>query len=237
MTSEIEEFFLRVHQGLVRGDFQSRAPLKYRSLQLTGREKRLGELAQTTLFAKGRLDLEMLGCFSETPPLAYERISDVSSIIIFENADAFSLARTSLRSLASPPYGMVGFGGGNAISQSLPSLLMLSRPVQRIYYVGDLDAHGLRIASRASRAAVRVGLPQVEPAAELHQAMLESANRFGQPEGWKDKARQRPSEDKLRSLLAFLGPSVREIVDKILTAGQRVPEEVLGPQELQAAWS
>ncbi|HEX3656078.1 MAG TPA: hypothetical protein VHV55_09735 [Pirellulales bacterium] len=237
MTAELEEFLLRVHQGLVRGDFQARAPLKYRSLQLTGREKRLGELAQTTLFEDGRLDLELLGCFSETPPLAYESICDAPSIVIFENADAYSLARTVLRSLNTSRYGMIGFGGGNAISQSLPSLAMLNGPVHRIHYVGDLDVHGLRIAARASRAAARAGLPPVEPATELHLAMLASAHRFGYPDGWEDKATQRPSADKLNSLMSFLEPPVRETVGRILTARHRIPEEVLGPEELHTVWS
>lgn len=236
LTAELEDFLLRVHQGLVHGGFEARAPLKYRSLQLTGREKRLGELAQTSLFGDGRLDLELLGCFSETPPLAYDSVSDAPSIILFENADAFSLARGVLRSIPTPKFGMVGFGGGNGISQSLPSLTMLGRPVHRITYVGDLDVHGLRIAARAARAAARVDLPQVQPATELHLAMLASASRFGQPGGWKDNATQRPSAANLASLVAFLDPPVRDEVAKMLTAGNRIPEEVLGPGELLAVW-
>jgi hypothetical protein len=236
MSAELEDFLLRVQQGLVRGDFQRRAPLKYRSLQLTGREKRLGELAQTTLFDDGRLDLDLLGCFSKTPPLAYESLCDAPSIILFENADAFSLARTVLGSMTAPKFGMVGFGGGNGISQSLPSLTMLGRPIHQIVYVGDLDAHGLRIAARACRAAARAGLPQVEPATDLHLEMLASASRFGHPDGWKDKAAQRPCADKLASLLAFLEPPVRDTVAQMLTAGNRIPEEVLGPDELQTVW-
>jgi hypothetical protein len=237
MTAELEEFLLRVHQGLVRGEFQTRAPLKYRSLQLTGREKRLGELAQTGLFGDGRLDLELLGCFSETPPLAYDSINDSPSIIIFENADAFSLARSVLRSVANPRFGMVGFGGGNGIAQSLPSLAMLGRPLQRIVYVGDLDVHGLKIATRAVRSAARTGLPQVEPATELHLAMLASAGRFGKPDGWKDQTTQRPSRERLASLLTFLDFSVRDRVGQFLTAGNRIPEEVLGPNDLLSVWS
>jgi hypothetical protein len=144
----LEEFLLRVHRGLVHGEFAVQAPLKYRSLQLTGREKRLGELAQTGLFGLGRLNLELLGCFSETPPMACETLSDAPTLIVFENADSFAVARNVLRSLASPPFGMVGFGGGNGIARSLPSLRVLGKQVQRIAYVGDLDGHGLRIAGR-----------------------------------------------------------------------------------------
>lgn len=236
LTIELEEFLLRVHRGLVHGEFEVQAPLKYRSLQLTGREKRLGELAQTGLFGPGRLDLELLGCFSEIPPMACEMLSDAPTLIVFENADSFAVARNVLRSLASPPYGMVGFGGGNGIARSLPSLRVLGKQVQRIAYVGDLDGHGLRIAARACRAAARTNLPHLEPATELHAAMLESAAQFGRPDGWKDGAAQRPSGEKLATLLMFLAPHVRAPVSKMIRAGNRIPEEVLGPAELLATW-
>src|SRR5690606_12698864 len=39
------EFLLRVNQGLVEGLFSEKEPFKYRSLQLTGNEKRLARLA------------------------------------------------------------------------------------------------------------------------------------------------------------------------------------------------
>lgn len=237
LTAELEEFLLLVHRGLVRGDFEQRAPLKYRSLQLTGREKRLGELAQTALFGEGRLDLNLLGCFAETPPLACDCLSSAPSIILFENADSFSVARSVLRSLPVSPYGIIGFGGGNGISQSLPSLSMLGRPLERIVYVGDLDAHGLRIAARAGRAAACVGLPQVEPATELHVAMLASARRFGHRDGWKDHATQKPTPEKLAALVKFLDEQVRQPVTHMLSIGHRIPEEVLGPEELVEAWA
>jgi hypothetical protein len=236
LTTELEQFLLRVHRGLVRGEFEVQAPLKYRSLQLTGREKRLGELTQTGLFGPGRLDLHLLGCFSETPPMACETVSDAPTLVVFENCDSFAVARNVLRSLANPPFGMVGFGGGNGIVRSLPSLRVLGKHVQRIVYVGDLDGHGLRIAARASRAAARAGLPCVEPATELHSAMLEAAARFGHSDGWKDGSAQRPNAEKLITLLRFLSPPLREAVARIIIAGNRIPEEVLGPAELQAVW-
>jgi hypothetical protein len=43
------EFLRRVHEGLVNGTFREPAPLKYRSLQLTGDEKMLASFATTSL--------------------------------------------------------------------------------------------------------------------------------------------------------------------------------------------
>ncbi|MCE9607688.1 MAG: hypothetical protein K8U03_22600 [Planctomycetia bacterium] len=236
MSEEIETFLRRVHHGLVRDEFQTRAPLKYRSLQLTGREKRLGKLLQSSLFSEGRLTLDLLGCFSETPQLAYERIADIPSIIIFENADSFAVARNVLRSLSLPPFGLVGFGGGNGVCRSIPSLISLPTPIQRIVYVGDLDFHGLRIAARASRAASVSGLPEIQPATMVHRAMLQSAQRFGNSDGWEDKRSHGRPVERLTTALTFLDPELRDVVAAILQQGNRIPEEVLGPQELTVAW-
>jgi hypothetical protein len=63
-------FLERVQRGLVNGDFLEPAPLKYRSLQLTGHEKRLSHLTRGALFGEGRLTLDLVGCLPETLPLA-----------------------------------------------------------------------------------------------------------------------------------------------------------------------
>src|SRR5258708_1068886 len=76
LSSDAETFMRRVHDGLVRDSFRHPAPLKYRSLQLTGDEKRLSLLARTTLFAPGRLSLPLLGCLPARGPLAWAKVGD-----------------------------------------------------------------------------------------------------------------------------------------------------------------
>src|SRR3972149_280618 len=58
LSQEQEDLLLKIHEGLVHGKYSKRAPLKYRSLQLTGNEKRLGELASSSLFGIDRLTLD-----------------------------------------------------------------------------------------------------------------------------------------------------------------------------------
>jgi hypothetical protein len=205
-------------------------------LQLTGKEKRLGELAKTTLFGEGRLDFELLGCFAETPPLAHAVISDEPSILLFENADSFAVARDVLLNLPDPPYGLIGFGGGNGIAKSLPYLRMIDRRIHRIEYVGDLDYFGLEIAARAARAAATAGLPNVQPATRLHQAMIESAQKFGSIGGWPDESRLRPTDEKIAAAAEFVAAEIRPVVLPILRNHHRIPEEVLGPAQLTEAW-
>jgi hypothetical protein len=61
LSEEHEVFLKRVQQALREGQLREQAPITYRSLQLTGNEKRLGELLHTALFRPGRLSLELLG--------------------------------------------------------------------------------------------------------------------------------------------------------------------------------
>lgn len=228
-------FLRRVHDGLVHGLFREPAPLKYRSLQLTGDEKRLALLATTSLFADGQLSLEMLGCLPDALPLAWEATGEGGRMIIFENAGPFSVARRVLSELTTRPYDLVAYGGGRSILAALGHINTLERGVTSIRYVGDIDAAGLDIAWSARRCAAQLGLPPIEPATEVHKQMLVAAHAFGHPDGWP--ADERFSRPQRRSILDILDPEVRVHAEQILRARRRIPEEVLGPDELRSAWT
>jgi len=65
--------------------------------------------------------------------------------------------------------------------------------------------------------------------------MLSAAESFGHSTGWP--AQERFSDAERRKLLDGLAPDLRTRVLEILEAGRRVPEEILGPEELRIAWS
>lgn len=230
-----QEFFLhRVHEGLVEGWFKRPAPLRYRSLQLTGSEKRLERHIATVLFAVGRLSIEMLNIYHDVLPLAWERVGPGGAVLIFENSAPFSVARGALSSMERPPYGIVAYGGGRAFTQSVAYLLTIGSEITAIDYVGDLDSPGLDIAMGACETARRTGiLPEVRPAPGFHRMMLEAAARFGHPDGWPDPDRLGLAPPPVPS---FLPSDVRAPVHAILTAGNRIPEEVLGPEEMRTLW-
>src|SRR5881396_1883038 len=92
LSEEHEEFLKRVQQALRERQLRKQTPLTYRSLQLTGNEKRLGELLHTSLFRSGRLSLQLLGCIPDIPPLAVEEVGESNVVLIFENAAAFRTA-------------------------------------------------------------------------------------------------------------------------------------------------
>jgi hypothetical protein len=225
-------FLQRVQEGLTGGWFADIAPLKYRSLQLTGDEKALDRLLDGRLFRTGRLSLELLGCLPDPTPLAWSRVGDPPLAIVFENAGAYAVAREVLSGLPSAPYGAVVFGDGNRFERSIRSLPELdsafAEPIRAVHYVGDLDGPGLRIAWSASRRAAAGGLPPITAASPLHEAMLRSATNLGCPGGWP-AAGADPSEDAL----SFLAPEHRSPIAAMFAAGRRIPEEVLGPTELR----
>ena len=237
MLSQEQEIFLkRVQEALREGRLQRSAPLTYRSLQLTGNEKRLGELLHSALFRPGRLSLALLGCIPDIPPLVIEEIGPSPVALIFENAAAFRTAAMLLKQYASPLYGWLGFGSGASFERSVLHLTLIEHQIERIEYVGDLDRHGLRIAKGAADLAQSESLPPIVPAKGLHRAMIQSVQQFGYPEGLEYQLKERRSDAGDDDLAAWLPEDVRRDVLKIIQAGKRVPEEVLGPDELLRAW-
>ena len=221
---------------MVRGWLEKPAPFKYRSLQLTSDEKGLAQLVNTQLFGTGRLNLNLLGCVRESVPLAWEPVSEDPSMLIFENAGPFWVARKTLGSMSDPPYGMVGYGGGKSVQASLEHLLTIGRPIEAIHYVGDMDCPGLRIAEATRRMAARVNLLEIMPPPGFHVAMLEAAGRFGYPRGWPTESRANPIEGDGVFLNCF-SMDLRDRILSVVNSGFRIPEEVLGPEEMEDIWS
>jgi hypothetical protein len=215
-------FLKRVNDGLVEGWFEQSECFKYRSLQLTGDEKRLEKLLKGTLFSPGCLTLEMLGCLPGTLPLTVERFSSSPNMLVFENAAPFMLARGILSKITQPKVGYLAWGAGAQILKAVGYLSTIQPQVTEILYVGDLDAAGMKIAADLQRTSTEV---PVRPAAQFHQAMLESAARLGEADGWPVKDEQ-PST-ALESMISFLAPATRQKVAKMIEQRRRIPEEVL----------
>jgi hypothetical protein len=64
---------------------------------------------------------------------------------------------------------------------------------------------------------------------------LSAAASFGHANGWP--SRERVPVVNRSKLLEVLSADLRGQVLAILEAGHRIPEEVLGPDELRATWS
>jgi hypothetical protein len=215
-------FLMRVNEGLVEGWFAQQECVKYRSLQLTGDEKRLESLIKGMLFGPGCLTLEMLGCEPDALPLATEHLSSQTTMLIFENAAPFMLARSVAANTVSPRIGRLAYGAGKQVLKAFTYFSMIEPALKEVLYIGDLDAEGLKIAADLQRLSKSVA---VRPAHEFHCAMLESAIELGAPDGWP--VRDDQPLNVTDSTFSIVAPDIRQKVATLIEAGRRIPEEVL----------
>lgn len=195
-------------------------PIKERSLEMFGFEKRLDTLANSALFGEGRLSLEQLRCFFVTEPLGWQR-GPVSHgpLLVLENAATWDSFRRW--NDAPPKFSAVVYGQGNCFVDRVPFLTEIFRELggpRPVWYFGDLDASGLRIPARASRAAQRLGLPPVEPCLDAYRALLSQAAR-ATPANEDDPIRREDAD--------WLGPLAVEAW-RILERGRRLAQEWVG---------
>lgn len=159
-------------------------PIKERSLQIFGDEKRLDVLLSSSLFRPDRLDLTRhLGCKIIGVPLAWKRgpvTAAAYPIIIVENAATWhSYCRwNAKRSL----FSAVVYGDGNRVVDGVQYLVDIFDEIggkRRIFYFGDLDPQGVLIPQEASGRGQLIGLPVFEPHAWSYRELL----RFGADQG------------------------------------------------------
>lgn len=198
-------------------------PLKERSLELFGDEKRLDALLATALFRDDRLTLDHLRCFSIPEPLGWQRgLRPDGPVIVIENLSTWHtyVEWDKIR----PRFSAVIYGGGNRFVDGVLFLRQIfaelgggPRPVR---YFGDLDAAGLRIPRRASQRAVTAGLPAVEPHDESYRWLLDMAAVATAGEVVDDNA-------GVREDCNWLG-EFAEQGWKLISAGKRLAQERIG---------
>lgn len=204
-------------------------PLRERSHEIFGDEKRLDTLLATSLFAPERLTLEQLAAFREPPPLAHCRLGAGHTLLVAENSDTYGTLRRLL--LPDPgPIGYLAFGSGRAIEASIATASELSS-IRRILYYGDLDADGLSIPARASATAVQQGLPPIEPASSLYRTLLDRYGNRATKAAYID-------DQRARLLVSWLPATCREQARDLLVSGQRIAQEALNRNDLktEASW-
>lgn len=195
-------------------------PSRERSVELFGDEKALDRLIGTSIFAPGRLSLELLRCRRVVPRLHCEAIGDGSTLLVVENSDTFDSLVTVLRGRDDHRIGLVGWGAGGGFEASVLSVADLGPPVAEVSYFGDLDENGLRIPANAALTAQSVGLPVVRPAAGLYSAMFAK----GRPQPGLRKV---PADDAA-DLATWLAPEHRDEATRLLSGGWRLAQEWVG---------
>lgn len=175
---KLQEFFAK------GGRDREPVPIKERSLQIFGDEKRLDALIRgSSLFAPGRLTLEQLRCFVVPEPLAWERgPTNGGPVLVIENAATWDSYCRWNRERGF--FSAIVYGCGNQFMHSVGYLEEIFCAIgnRAVRYFGDLDPSGLRIPRLASAKATGQGLPMVEPDLWSYCRLLELGSQKARPE-------------------------------------------------------
>jgi hypothetical protein len=212
---KLQEFFAR------GGRARPLVPIKERSLEIFGDEKRLDQLARgSALFGEGRLTPETLRCFIAFEPLPWTAGPDSTGpLLVVENAATWhSYCRWNAEQKL---FSAVVYGCGNRFMDSAPYLVEIFKSLggpRRVLYFGDLDPQGLLIPQEASVRAQAAGLPAVEPQLWNYRQLLKLGAGRGQPYD---------GEPPSPTLCDWLGDCA-EPVRQLFAANQRLAQEYIG---------
>jgi hypothetical protein len=197
-------------------------PLRERSLDLFGDEKRLERLLGGQLFFDGRLTAAELRCEPVHPPFVYQPMSTGPDALVIENHHTYVSFARALP--ADGPVGTLIYGAGAHFKASVTFVADLPTPPRRVLYFGDLDAAGLDIPVHADSVASASGLPAVQAAAALYRLMLD----HGRPTPVDDP----PSRYRVAKLTAWLPADARSAAAAVLNDGHRLAQEWVGTELL-----
>lgn len=221
----INEFLLR-RRGSLR-----QVPIKERSLEIFGDEKRLDAMrtGSDALFG-GRLPLSTIGAFLAPLPLPYRQADAPGRpVLVLENHNSFYSFGEWNHS--AKRYSAVVYGAGEAFRSSGRALGQVLREVGGVgvEYLGDLDPTGVRIPVDFNLAVGPEAI-QVVPALEFYRWLLENGIR-----------RPKAPEPERGSTAAigreWLGAELGESLIKLWAEGSWVPQEALGLEVLEQSYS
>jgi hypothetical protein len=221
------EDLLRLNDFFARGGRDRPVvPIKERSLQIFGDEKRLDALLVTTLFRSSRVTLEMLRCEIVGEPLGWRRgpagAADRPLMVIENAATWHSYCRWNAE---RGRFSAVVYGKGFqsvACVQYLADIFTEIGGRRPVVYFGDIDPPGLQIPFQASAAAQARGLPPVEPHLWSYRRLLEIGR--GKETDWEGETTGPSCEHWLGELA--------EPVRQLFARGKRLAQEHIGWEAL-----
>jgi len=223
------EVLLRVRDWLAAGGRKAgRVPLKERSAEIFGDEKRLDQLLKTDQFAPGALNLDILRCYPVYPDLIWEQgQKNAPSILIIENSNTYhSFCHWNA---TAREYAACVYGHGYMIHhtcQNLKRVLQETNSEAQIHYFGDLDATGIRIPSELSRLLQKEGLPAVLPAEKWYSMLLDLFPKV------RANLKKRPPGTSASKDLAWFPSHIQERILALFQSGYRLPQEFVGTARL-----
>ena len=204
-------------------------PAEERSLELFDDEKAISARAGgDTLWAPGRLTLELLRCERVTTPFVWEPCGNGTLLLVVENQATFHSLLRVLRRHPGHGYGGVAWGQGEMAPSRIAYATRLPFTVTQIHYFGDLDVQGLRTAQATCAAAQQAGI-RAGPQEALWRWLL----------GCRPCPATPVPPAQAAAAAAWLPSTLQEAARQLLTAGRRIPQERLGFEQLDSdtTWS
>lgn len=192
-------------------------PMRERSLDIFDDEKTLDTVAIGPLFAPGRLTWQLLAAFPCWPPVEQTILGNADWLVV-ENFTTYHSITGRAREAGF--HGRIIWGSGNQVATRL-SALADAPPPQRLWYFGDIDAGGFRVARSAACRADLLGLPPVRPAPGLYRMALEN----GKPRS--DKA-NRPNSTALDWIAGWFGVGLGTALSELVGQRRRIVQECVG---------
>lgn len=207
----INEYLLRHRNSLFL------VPIKERSLEIFGDEKRLDVMRSSNTLFSGRLSLEVLGAFVVPPPLPYRpAAASGKPVLVVENHNSYwSFGEWNQ---SARRYAAVVYGAGEAFRSSGAALGEVLREVggTGALYLGDLDPKGISIPldfNSGTRDDIKV-----TPAIEWYEWLLLNGRR-----------RSRPACGEFTPLAAqWLGRELGDALSELWREDLWIPQEALG---------
>lgn len=217
----VNDFLLRRRTTL------SQVPIKERSLEIFGDEKRLDAMRSGNALFGGRLTLAAIGAFQVPLPLPYRQADAPGRpVLVVENHNSFwsfgEWNQTSKR------YSAVVYGSGHEFRSSGAALGQVLQEVNGVgaEYLGDLDPTGVRIPLEFNRTLDASRIP-VAPASEFYRWLLLNGRRRDRTDG----------QEFVGTIASdWLGAELGAALSAMWEAGQWIPQEALGFEGLTAAY-
>ncbi|WP_081247259.1 Wadjet anti-phage system protein JetD domain-containing protein [Mycobacterium avium] len=201
----------------------TKIPLRERSLEIFGDEKLLETRISSSLFSHGRLTLDLLQTYLCWPPV--ERLnSGPGDWLIVENYTTYHSLTQRARELGFD--GQIIWGSGNGVTTRLAALASEPARPPRLYYFGDIDAGGFRIARSAAARADMLDMPKLTAA----QGLYTLTQTHGTPRS--DTNARAPDQAALSWTREWLGEPLATVVTDLLAARKRIVQETVGKELL-----
>ncbi|MFT3804042.1 MAG: DUF2220 family protein [Burkholderiaceae bacterium] len=215
----INDFLLRRRGAL------SSVPIKERSLEIFGDEKRLDNMCAGDFLFGGRLPLSVISCFRVPQPLPYRKVDTHGKpILVIENHNTYW--SFSEWNEITRRYTAIIYGGGENFRLTGRALrqAMHETGASSAEYFGDLDPKGVSIPLDFNRS-VEPGYPTVSAALPLYRWLLANGVR---------REKLECATYAVGLAAAWLDAELAAELELVWSEGMWLPQEALGTEQLHA---